>query len=253
MQVYTSFRHMDASPALKEYAEEKIRKVVRKYIRDNFDAQVTLSVEKFRHQADILLSYKGLSIKCEGSSEDMYTSVDMAIDKLERQVRRYKDKLRRHKPNEGRDRLFELSVIRPPFEEEEDDFEYDDYADYEVDETDYAPEINTKSKPESAAAEGDEATTAPVAEAPDADAADKPDGQSGVAVVAAKIERPSADEVHVLKREVMTAHPMSVDDAIMQLDLEQRAFLVFTNDESQHINIIYRRADGNFGLIEPRK
>lgn len=245
MQVNTSFRHMDASPALKVYAEEKIERVIRKYIRDNFDAQVTLSVEKFRHQVDILLSYKGLSIKCDGTSEDMYASLDLALDKLERQVRRYKDKLRRHKPSEGRDRLFELSVIRSPQEEAELSTEE---FDIEVLGADLAEEYDAAAAPEAASVQQPVAATA----ATDGAAASEVVAEASPSHAAPTHKHHQVEQVHVLKREVMTAHPMSVDDAIMQLDLEQRAFLVFTNRETNSINVIYRRGDGNFGLIEPR-
>lgn len=211
MQVYVSFRHMEPSDPLKEYAEEKINRVIRKYIRDNFDAQITLSVEKFRHIANFLVNYKGLSIKCEESSEDMYSSIDLALDKLERQVRRYKDKLRQHKPAEGRD-LFELSVIaRPEGEQEEFEDELEEEVIEEIEEVVEVPAPPVEAAP----------GTPPV-------------------------------PVHVLKREVMTAYPMTVDDAIMQLDLEQRSFLVFTNTETRALSVLYRRDDGNFGLIEPR-
>ena len=97
MQIDISFRHMDPSDTLRDYADEKIRRVIRKHIRDDFDAQITLSVEKFRHIAKLHLTYKGISIKCEESSEDMYQSIDLALDKLESQIHRYKGKLRAHK------------------------------------------------------------------------------------------------------------------------------------------------------------
>lgn len=115
MQIDISFRHMDPSDPLRDYADEKIRRVIRKHIRDDFDAQVTLSIEKFRHIAKFHLSYKGISIKCEESSDDMYTSIDLALDKLERQIRRYKDKLRTHKPVRiETQRLFDIAVVAAP-------------------------------------------------------------------------------------------------------------------------------------------
>ncbi len=202
MQIDISFRHMDPSDPLKEYAEEKIRRVIRKHIRDNFDAQVTLSIEKFRHIANFLLSYKGFSIKCEESSEDMYSSIDLALDKLERQIRRYKDKLRKHKPAEGRDRYFNISVIAPGVEEK-------------------APEDDELLS-------SDDLEAAPEAE----DAA-------------------SESPVRILKRETMAAHRMTIDEALMAIDLEQRPFLVFLNTETNAISVLYRLDDGNFGLIDP--
>ena len=145
MQVYISFRHMEPSEPLKDYAEEKVKRVLRKYIRDAFDAQITLSVEKFRHIAKFLVSYRGLSIKCEESSDDMYSSIDLALDKLERQVRRYKDKLRERKPAEGREQFFEYSVIAAPKEEE-----YDEYDDAEEIEGGYEDEVEAAEEVEDA-------------------------------------------------------------------------------------------------------
>jgi len=120
MQIDISFRHMDPSEPLREYADEKIRRVIRKYIRDDFDAQITLSVEKFRHIAKLHLTYKGISIKCEESSEDMYQSLDLALDKLERQIHRYKGKLRNHKPmRTDASRMLDVAVVALPEVDEE--------------------------------------------------------------------------------------------------------------------------------------
>ncbi|MBR4984941.1 MAG: ribosome-associated translation inhibitor RaiA [Proteobacteria bacterium] len=120
MQIDISFRHMDPSDTLRDYADEKIRRVIRKHIRDDFDAQITLAVEKLRHIAKLHLSYKGISIKCEESSEDMYKSIDLALDKLERQIHRYKGKLRTHKPVDinAAARMLDITVVELPKEEE---------------------------------------------------------------------------------------------------------------------------------------
>ncbi len=119
MQIDISFRHMEPSDTLRDYADEKIRRVIRKHIRDDFDAQITLAVEKFRHIAKLHLTYKGISIKCEESSEDMYQSIDLALDKLERQIHRYKGKLRTHKPmNLDSVRTLDVAVVAVPDEEE---------------------------------------------------------------------------------------------------------------------------------------
>lgn len=112
MQIEISFRHMEPSETLRAYADEKIRRVIRKHIRDDFDAQITLSVEKFRHIAKLHLSYKGIAIKCDESSDDMYQSIDLALDKFERQIRRYKGKLRTHKPSQiKQSRVYDLAVL----------------------------------------------------------------------------------------------------------------------------------------------
>lgn len=122
MQIDISFRHMEPSDTLREYADEKIRRVIRKHIRDDFDAQITLAVEKFRHIAKLHLTYKGISIKCEESSEDMYQSIDLALDKLESQIKRYKGKLRAHKPGAvDASRKLDIAVVEMPKEEVSED------------------------------------------------------------------------------------------------------------------------------------
>lgn len=123
MQIDISFRHMEPSDTLRDYADEKIRRVIRKHIRDDFDAQITLSVEKFRHICKIHLTYKGISIKCEESSNDMYQSIDLALDKLERQIHRFKGKLRMHKPSRSNasSRTLDIAVVALPDEELEDE------------------------------------------------------------------------------------------------------------------------------------
>jgi len=118
MQIDISFRHMEPSDTLRDYADEKIRRVIRKHIRDDFDAQITLGVEKSRHIASLHLVYKGISVKCEESSDDMYKSIDLALDKFERQIRRYKDKIRTHKDRNGAAKIIDVAVVAVPDEED---------------------------------------------------------------------------------------------------------------------------------------
>ncbi|MBO4350823.1 MAG: ribosome-associated translation inhibitor RaiA [Proteobacteria bacterium] len=133
MQIDISFRHMEPSDTLRDYADEKIRRVIRKHIRDDFDAQITLAVEKFRHIAKLHLSYKGISIKCEESSDDMYKSIDLALDKLERQIHRYKGKLRDHKPgNVNVARTLDVAVVALPDAEDDEEVEEEVIEEVEV-------------------------------------------------------------------------------------------------------------------------
>src|SRR5262245_49248556 len=98
MQVSVTFRHMDATEALREYAEEKIEKALRKFLRTPYEAHIVLSTERYQHLCDVTVLVSGHTIKGSEKSEDMYTSIDKVGDKIERQVSRYKDKLRNHKP-----------------------------------------------------------------------------------------------------------------------------------------------------------
>lgn len=89
--VNITFRHMDATEALKSYAEEKIEKA-RKYLQRNFDAQVILSVEKHHQIAEIIITWEGNTVVGTARTDDMYAALDEAIDKIEEQIRRSKER-----------------------------------------------------------------------------------------------------------------------------------------------------------------
>ena len=98
MQMSVTFRHMDATEALKTYAQEKIDRV-RKYFPDPIKAHVVLDCERgYNHVAEVVITlHSGLVIAGEETTEDMYSSIDLVMAKIERQVRRYKEKIRSHK------------------------------------------------------------------------------------------------------------------------------------------------------------
>jgi len=102
---------MESSPALRAYAEERLEKIKR-YFADPLKISCTFSVEKLRQIAafDVTLR-NGLQLHASESTENLYSSVDLALAKMERQVRRYKDRIRHHKPHEGRTAKVRLGVI----------------------------------------------------------------------------------------------------------------------------------------------
>lgn len=89
--INVTFRHVDSSEALKNYVIEKLGKV-QKVVDQTFDAQVTLSVEKFRHIAEVFLTGKGITIKAFESTDDLYSAIDLVSDKVERQLKKYREK-----------------------------------------------------------------------------------------------------------------------------------------------------------------
>ena len=111
MQVTTTFRHMEPSDPLKTYAEEKLERV-KKYIDEPIVAQVFLTVEKIRHSAEVTLTAKGITMKAAEETNDMYAAVDAVVDKIERQLRRYKERIKDHKPSsDDRERLVQKSIV----------------------------------------------------------------------------------------------------------------------------------------------
>ena len=192
MQFSVTFRHMDATDALKAYAKERLEKI-RKYFPDPIMIHVVMSTEKFHHTVDVNVQlHNGFKMAGTETTENMYSSIDLVSAKIERQVRRYKDKLRTHKVRE----LTPLPVTHSVIAE-----------------------------PEGAAAGGNGSAEPSAAHA-----------QDGALVT--------------IKRETVRAEPMSPAEAIMQLNLLDAAFLIFRNDQTGQISVIYKREGGAYGLIE---
>ncbi len=101
MQYSVTFRHMEASDHLKEYGREKLLRL-EKYLDAVIDAEVVMTVEKFRHKAEVLVTSDGLKIKAEEETEDMYSALDMVVDKLEKQIKRRREKQKSHKAAPGK-------------------------------------------------------------------------------------------------------------------------------------------------------
>ncbi len=127
MQVVVTFRHMDKSDAIRDYATEKTERLA-KYLHEPVEVHWVLSVEKIRHIADATVVAGGVSIKGQESTQDMYSAIDAVIDKLEKQVRRHKEKIKHHKMH---DNNAEASVrfINPEADAPEDIGDVDDLDD----------------------------------------------------------------------------------------------------------------------------
>jgi len=93
MQISMTFRHMDPSDAMKELVEEKVAKV-KKYLQGPIDANVVLSMERYLQVCDVTISSGGQTYKGREESDDMYTSIDRVMDKIERQIDRVKGRFR---------------------------------------------------------------------------------------------------------------------------------------------------------------
>lgn len=194
MNLSVTFRHMEATEALKEYVRDKLDKI-HKYFRDPMNAHVVLSTERgYYHVADINITlHNGIAIKGKEHTEDMYSSIDLASAKIERQVRKYKDRIRDHKPHTG-------------------------------------PEVPIRALVFTA-----ESMEQPAAKPTAADATPSPS---------------APPKPQIIKTSKFFAKPMTVEEAAMQMNLLHNDFLVFMNAASKQVNVVYRRDDGNYGLIE---
>lgn len=97
MQINMTFRHVESSPRLKDYIEEKLHKV-KKYLHEPIEAHVVLSAEKFRHSVEVnIMGGNGVAIHGMESKEDIHAAIDSVADKLERQIKKQLDKSKRPK------------------------------------------------------------------------------------------------------------------------------------------------------------
>ena len=176
MQTSVTFKNLDPSENLKAYVTDKMNRFD-KLLDNPAEASVVLSVEKFRHIAEINIIGDRLSINGREETNDMYPAIDMVLDKLEKQIKRSKEKTRSRR-------------------------------------------VGTKSR---------NRNTSPAE------------------MTAGEEER--GREIRVQNIEYK---PMDVDEAVMQMDLIDDNFLVFTDARTDRVNVLYRRKDGDYGLIQPR-
>lgn len=172
---------IEVTEALRDYVEKKLSRLER-YFETPLasDVNVTLSVVRGLHSVEVTIPMIGVMLRAEEKSEDMYASIDVVIDKLERQIRKHKTKVNRKVRQNGGLRVlfkesFDANAVRQLEEEE----------DYEV--------VRTKR--------------------------------------------------FMLK-------PMDVDEAILQMNMIGHNFFVFANADTREVNVVYKRNDGKYGLIE---
>lgn len=165
--------NFEVTEALKEYVQKRLGKI-NKYFDVNTEAQVVLATLRGLHTVEVTVGINGMILRAEETTGDMYASVDLVGDKLERQIDKYKTRINR-KPRQagGLKALTEL----PPVTEE--------------------------------------------------------------------------TELQLVKTKRFPVKPMPVEEAILQMNLLGHDFFVFANADSDQVNVVYRRRDGNYGLIEP--
>lgn len=221
MQLSVTFRQMEATDALKDYARERMERI-KKYFPDPIAVHVVMSTERgYKHRVDVTMQlHNGLTVAGREASESMFSSIDLVIAKIERQVRRYKEKLRTHKARTTLSPVPWSHTVVAESEQEGDEV------------AEAAP---------SHIAVGPSLAAAPAA--PESTAAPAPADPTAAPAL-------GADAPVVVKTQKFHANPMSVAEAIMQLNLLDHVFLVFRHDETGRVNVVYRRDDGRYGLIE---
>jgi putative sigma-54 modulation protein len=161
---------MEVTAALKEYVEKRLGKLD-KFLDNLGEAQVTLTVEKETHRIEVTIPINGMILRGEESTGDMYASIDQVVEKLEKQIEKYKGRLVRR--------------------------------------------------------------------------FGKPVSERAAAV-------PSDNgEPEVVRTKKFAFKPMAVEEAVLQMNLLGHNFFVFSNAETEQVNVVYKRKKGDYGLIEP--
>ncbi len=176
MKISVTFRNTDESEGWqRDYVEEKLKKL-KKYIDDPVDARVVLSVEKFRNTAEINLSSNGLSVNSKEEEKDMHMAIDNAVEKIERQLKKHKERFRDLKTNAARGGGDDFEAVRE-------------------------------------------------------------DGED-------------AGDVKVVETRKMALKPMSIEDAVLEMETTKNHFLVYRDSLTENVNVIYRLENGKFSLLE---
>ena len=193
MQLQVSGRNLDITEPIREYAERKLARIER-HLTEDTRVDLELAIERNRsisanQHAELTVWTRGPVLRAHEYAEDMYAAIDLAVDKLDRQVRRYRERRRHWRPHhQARD----IEALLP-------------------------------------LSEDDEAASAALANG----------------------EEPELPIPTIVKTKRFNMKPMHPDEAALQLELVGHAFYVFLNAESDAVAVIYRRRDGNLGVIEP--
>ncbi len=167
-------RNIEVTPGLKSAIEKKIGKLDHFFTADT-EVIVALSAQKDRQKIEVTIPVKGNTIRAEESSTDMYVSIDLVEEVIERQIRRHRKKLI--------DKKQSALSFSQAFIEEEDEF----------------PE----------------------------------------------------DEIQIVKTKRFAVKPTNPEEACLQMDMLGHNFYVFLNSDTEQVNVVYKRKNGTYGLIEP--
>lgn len=173
MKITIKAKNTQVTEPLTDYINKRFAKLEKYFVDADLNATVTLVVEKGLHRTEAMIPLSRYILRAEEETNDMYASIDGVVDKLERQIRKYKTK------------------------------------------------INRKSKVQT------------INEIP----SDTP------AVV--------EEEGKVIKTKTFVVKPMDEEEAIMQMELLEHDFFVFLNADTNSINVVYKRKDNQYGLIQP--
>ncbi len=173
MNINYTARHTTITPEIKKHCERRLN-ALEKLLGYPVEADLILSVEKYRHKAEINVKIKGATLNTVQETHDIFSSMGLAFDHIEKRVKKEREKLRGRKRRKSRE------------------------------------------------------------------------------VVSADIASDMEEQrVRVIPSRDFSLKPMSVEEALLQLETRRKEVFVFRKFDSEKWAVIYRREDGNFGLVEP--
>lgn len=171
--------NIDVTDALRNYIEKKLQRLEKYFdTPPSADVHVSLAVRKDGHQIEVTIPFPGVLVRAEEQSEDMYASVDLVLEKLERQIRKYKTRVNRKFRN---DDSLHAAIENALSQDDTDD----------------------------------------------------------------------DDRLEIVRTKRFDLKPMDTEEAVLQMDMLGHNFFVFTNAITDQVNVVYKRKDGRYGLIEP--
>ncbi len=165
---------IEITDAIKSYLEEKVQKLDKYFEKpEEINANIVAKTKGIDQTIEITIPIKKAILRVEESNKDLYSSIDLAVDKLERQIRKNKTKIKQKNNKE----------------------KFDLFIDFEIEEVEENPET-------------------------------------------------------IVKRKTIDMKPMSEEEAILQMDLLGHEFFIFKDSDTDTNAVLYKRKDGNFGIIE---
>ncbi|SDC58471.1 putative sigma-54 modulation protein [Pelagirhabdus alkalitolerans] len=178
--------NLEVTGAIKSYIEKKVSKLERYFeTPPTSDVNVNLSVYNDEQEIEVTIPMPNLLLRAEENHTDLYAAIDLVVDKLERQIRKYKTKINRKNRQKGAPKHIFAEMEKDLLEGEAEQEQEDDNG------------------------------------------------------------------LEVVRTKRFDLKPMDSEEAILQMDMLGHSFYVFTNAETGDTNVVYRRHDGKYGLIEP--
>ena len=175
--------NIEVTQPIREYVEKKISKLNRYFdTPPTSDVHVNLSVYNDEQQIEVTIPMTDLLLRAEEHHADLYAAIDLVVDKLERQIRKYKTKVNRKFRQKGAAKHVFAELEKEAAEDATQEFE---------------------------------------------------------------------EDIEIVRTKRFNLKPMDSEEAILQMDMLGHAFFVFTNAETDDTNVVYKRKDGKYGLIEP--